>query len=103
MRKTAARFMWCPTDLGFTENVNRSTGESQADVQHRVGDLPLIEHVEGILSAFLFDDLGLPLKFEFDRGEEQDDQLNIAQSDDMYVKNGVDRRVGDQGDAVRPV
>ena len=32
---------------------------------------------------------GLPLKLEFDRGEEQDDQLNVAQSDDIYVKNGV--------------
>ena len=58
-------------------------------MQHRVGDLPLIEHVEGILSAFLQDDLGLPLRLEFDRGEEQDDQLNVAQSDEIYIQNGV--------------
>ena len=75
MRKTASAYHVVPADLGFTESVNRSSGESQADVQHRVGDLPLIEHVEGILSAFLHDDLGLPLRLEFDRGEEQDDQL----------------------------
>ena len=89
MRKTCAAFHVVPADLGFTENVNRSSGESQADVQHRVGDLPLMEHVEAILSAFLFDDLGLPLAFEFDRGEEQDDQLAVAQSDDIYIKAGV--------------
>ena len=58
-------------------------------MQHRVGDLPLIEHVEGILAQFLYDDLGLPLKLEFDRGEEQDDQLNVAQSDDLYCKMGA--------------
>jgi len=89
MRKTAAAYHVVPADLGFTETVNRSSGESQADVQHRVGDLPLMEHVEGILSQFLFDDMGLPLRLEFDRGEEQDDQLDVAHSDDVYIKNGV--------------
>lgn len=89
LRKTCSAFHVVPADLGFTENVNRSSGESQADVQHRVGDLPLMEHVEGILSAFLMDDLGLPLKFEFDRGEEQVDRLAQAQADDIYIKNGT--------------
>jgi hypothetical protein len=89
MRKTASAYHVVPADLGFTESVNRSSGESQADVQHRVGDLPLMEHVEGILSQFLYDDMGLPLRLEFDRGEEQDDQLDVAHSDDVYIKNGV--------------
>jgi 2'-5' RNA ligase len=89
MRKTAAAFHVVPADLGFTENVNRSSGESQADVQHRVGDLPLISHIETILTRFLADDLGLPLQIRFDRGEEQDDQLNVAQSDQIYIQNGV--------------
>src|SRR5208282_3869419 len=89
MRKTMAAYHVVPSDLGFTENVNRSSGESQADVQHRVGDLPLMEHIEGILSAFLLDDLGLPLKFEFDRGEEQVDQLAQAQADQAYMDRAV--------------
>ena len=42
LRKTCAAFHVVPSDLGFTETVNRSSGESQADVQHRVGDLPLM-------------------------------------------------------------
>jgi hypothetical protein len=89
MRKTCASFHVVPSDLGFTENVNRSSGESQADVQHRVGDLPLMEHIEGILSAFLLDDLGLPLRFEFDRGEEQVDQAAQAQADQAYMDRAV--------------
>lgn len=88
MRKTCACFHVVPTDLGFTDSSNYSTGESQADVAHKVGELPLMEYVEEILSQFLYDDLGLPLKFEFDRGEDQDDRLVQAQADDIYIKNG---------------
>lgn len=69
--------------------VNRSSGESQADVVHKVGELPLENHVEGIVDGFLQDDLGLPLEFLFDRGEEQDDRIAQAQADDIYAKLGV--------------
>jgi 8-oxo-dGTP pyrophosphatase MutT (NUDIX family) len=89
MRKTCAAFHVVPSDLGFTESVNKSSGESQADVQHRVGDLPLIRHVQGVLTAFLQEDLGLPLNFAFDIGEEQDDRLDQAQADKIYVDMGA--------------
>jgi hypothetical protein len=89
MRKTCASYSIVPSDLGFTESVNRSSGESQADVQHRVGDLPLAHHVQDILSAFLQDDLQLPLQFSFDLGEEQDDRAEQANADDAYMKMGV--------------
>jgi 8-oxo-dGTP pyrophosphatase MutT (NUDIX family) len=89
MRKTCAAYHVVPSDLGFTENVNRSSGESQADVQHRVGDLPLIRHIQTILTAFLQDDLGLPLQFAFDLGEEQADRLQQAQADKIYMELGV--------------
>jgi 8-oxo-dGTP pyrophosphatase MutT (NUDIX family) len=89
MRKTCAAYSVVPSDLGFTEDVNRSSGESQADVQHRVGDLPLAHHVQDILTAFLQDDLGLPLRFAFDLGEEQDDRVAQAQADKIYVEMGA--------------
>jgi 8-oxo-dGTP pyrophosphatase MutT (NUDIX family) len=89
MRKTAAAFHVVPSDLGFTETVNLSSSESQADVQHRVGDLPLIRHLQGILTSFLQDDLGLPLVFNWDLGEEQADRLQQAQADLIYMQNGV--------------
>jgi 8-oxo-dGTP pyrophosphatase MutT (NUDIX family) len=88
MRKTAAAYHVVPADLGFTENVNKSSGESQADVQHRVGDLPLMRYIQRVISSFLQDDLGLPLKHAFDLGEEQVDQAAQAQADKIYVDMG---------------
>jgi len=89
MRKTCSAYSIVPSDLGFTESVNKSSGESQADVQHRVGDLPMAHHIQDILSAFLQDDLQLPLRFAFDLGEEQDDRVDQATADDKYMKMGV--------------
>jgi 8-oxo-dGTP pyrophosphatase MutT (NUDIX family) len=88
MRKTTAAYHVVPSDLGFTETVNLSSSESQGDVQHRIGDLPLIRYTQRIISSFLQDDLGLPLRFAFDLGEEQEDRLQLAQADDLYIKNG---------------
>jgi 8-oxo-dGTP pyrophosphatase MutT (NUDIX family) len=89
MRKTAAAYHVTPQDLGFTDDVNRATSETQVDNQFRVGDLPLIEHVQGILDGFLQDDLGLPLEFQFDTGQEKEDRLATAQADKIYVEAGV--------------
>ena len=89
MRKTAAAYHVTPQDLGFTEDVNRATSETQVDNQFRIGDLPLTEHIEGILDSFLQDDLGLPLCFEFDTGQEKEDRLATAQADKIYVEMGA--------------
>lgn len=89
MRKTAAAYSVVPADMGFTESVNKSSGETQTDVQHRVGDKPLAQYVSGVLTSFLQDDLRLPLKHQFDFGEEQDDRLATAQADDLYAKMGA--------------
>jgi 8-oxo-dGTP pyrophosphatase MutT (NUDIX family) len=89
MRKTAAAYHVTPADLGFTETVNRASGETQADVQFRVGDLPLIQHIQGILSRFIQDDLGLPLDFVFDTGKEVEDRYATAQANEIYIQNGV--------------
>ena len=58
-------------------------------MQHKVGELPLMEYSEEILSQFLYDDLQLPLKFEWDRGEDQNDRLVQAQSDTEYINAAV--------------
>lgn len=89
MRKTCACYHQVPTDLGFTETSNYSSGESQGDVQHKVGELPPMEYAEEIISRFIYDDLGLPVQFQFDRGEDQDDRLNQAESDQIYIQNAV--------------
>jgi len=109
MRKTAAAYHVVPADLGFTEDVNRSSGETQGDVQHRIGDLPLIGHVQSILSHYLRHDLGLPIKFAFDTGQEKDDRLTQAQAWQIYVATGAaspdemrEELLGLPGDPGRP-
>lgn len=89
MRKTASAYHVVPADLGYTESVNKSSGETQADVQHRVGDLPLASYVAKILTQVLHKDLGLPLDFQFDLGQEKEDRLALAQAWKIYVDMGA--------------
>jgi len=89
MRKTCAAYHIVPADLGFTESVNRSSGETQADVQHRVGDLPLVTHVQDVLTDFLQHDMGLPVEFSFDTGQEKEDRLTLAQAWQIYIESGM--------------
>ncbi|MFF1284296.1 phage portal protein [Streptomyces sp. NPDC058299] len=89
MRKTCAAYHIVPADLGFTESVNRSSGETQADVQHRVGDLPLVAHIQGIITNFLQHDMGLPVEFSFDTGQEKEDRLTLAQAWQIYIESGM--------------
>lgn len=89
LKKTAAAFHVTPADLGFTMDVNKSSGESQGSVQQRIADLPLAQHVAEILTNFLQDDLGLPLEFKFDITGEKNDKLAQAQADQIYINRGV--------------
>lgn len=89
MRKTCAAYHISPQELGYVADVNRANGETQENVQQRVGDLPLQQHVEGILSRFLQEDLGAPVEFHFDAGGETEDRLATAQSDKVYIEAGV--------------
>lgn len=89
MRKTASAYHVSPNELGFTEDVNRSTGDVQVSVQERVGDLPLMKHVQGILTRFLRDDLGMPLQFKFNTGNDDADNLALAESDKIYIDMGA--------------
>jgi hypothetical protein len=110
MRTVCAAFKVTPNDLGFTEDVNRATGDTQIDVQFRIGTLPLIRHIEDILTDYLQDDLGLPVVFEFDTGQEKEDRLATAQAQEIHIRNGVvsadeirEREYGLPTDAGRPV
>lgn len=89
MKKTMASYHVTPADLGFTQDVNKSSGETQASVQERVGDIPLLGYFQTILDSVLQDDLGLPLEFRFDVGGEEEDRLQTAQSDVIYIDRAV--------------
>ena len=87
--KCAAAYGQTMNDLGFTEDVNRATGDTQVDVQFRVGSLPYVLYVQEIVTAYLQDDLGLPVEFLIDTGQEKDDRLQSAQVDKIDIEAGV--------------
>ena len=89
MRCTAAAFGVTANDLGFTEDVNRATGEVQVDVQFRVGTLPIVRHIEDIINLFILEHLKLRARIQFDTGQGTQHRLEIAQANDIYIKDGT--------------
>lgn len=88
-RRTMASFGVTPNDLGWTEDVNRSTGDTQIDVQFRVGTLPLVRHIEDIVNGFTERELKLKARIKIDTGKEVEDRLATAQADHIYIQAGV--------------
>lgn len=88
-RRTMASFGVTPNDLGWTEDVNRSTGDTQIDVQFRVGTLPLVKNCEDIINTFIKRHLKLKARIQFDVGREVEDRLATAQAEEIYIRCGV--------------
>jgi SPP1 gp7 family putative phage head morphogenesis protein len=89
MRRTCASFGVTPNDMGFTENVNRATGDTQVDVQFRVGTSPLLRYVEDIINLFTKQHLKLRCRLRIDDGKETEDRVATATADGIYVDHGV--------------
>lgn len=89
MRRTCAAFGVTPNDLGFTENVNRATGDTQIDVQFRVGTAPLLRHVEDVINLFARQYLRLRCRIRFDDGKETEDRVASAQAAKIDIESGV--------------
>jgi 8-oxo-dGTP pyrophosphatase MutT (NUDIX family) len=89
MRKTCAAYHVTPASLGFTENVNKSSGDSQADVQENTGDSPLASYAEDILTEFLQEDCHLPVAFKFDSETKAEDRLKNAQVWQIGINTGM--------------
>lgn len=110
MRKTCAAYHVTPNDIGFTDDVNRATGDTQVDVQFRTGTLPLVQHLQDIFTEYLQVDRGLAVVFRFDTGQEKEDRLATAQADAIYMDHAVispsevrERVYGLMDDSERPV
>lgn len=89
MRRTCASFGVTPNDLGFTENVNRATGDTQVDVQFRVGTSPLLRYCEDVINLFTREYLKLRCRLRFDDGKETEDRVATATADGIYLDHGV--------------
>lgn len=90
MRRCCAAYGVTPSDIGFTDQVNKATGDTQIDVQFRVGTRPALRHVEDILSLFAQRDLGLRVKLQIDDGRETEDRVATAQAHSIYIQAGVE-------------
>jgi 2'-5' RNA ligase len=89
MVRTCGAYGVVPQDIGLIEDVNRSTGETQVDVQFRVNTLPWVRYVEGVLTRYLQQDIGLRVKVNLDTGRDKEDRLAEAQAWAIYIENGM--------------
>jgi hypothetical protein len=89
MRHTVAAFGLTPQDLGWTDDVNRSTGETQTDVQFRISTMPKSIGIEAVLNDIIQNDLNLRVQVRFDTGREKEDRLQEAQAMLQYINGGV--------------
>lgn len=89
MRRTCAAFGITPADLGFTETVNKATGDTQIDIQFRVGTIPLLRYCEDIINLFTKQYLKLRCQIKFDDGRETEDRVATAQAQGIYLDHGV--------------
>lgn len=88
MRACAAHGV-VPHDVGLIHDVNRSTGETQTDIQFRVNTLPWVFWVEGILTRYLRRDIGLPVQVKLNTGRDKEDRLADAQAWKIYIETGM--------------
>jgi hypothetical protein len=89
--RTCAAYKVTPNDIGITTDVNRATGETQVDVQSRIGSKPRRKYLAGIYTSFMQESLGLTqVQFEYDSGEEKEDRYQEAQVHDLYVRMGAE-------------
>jgi 8-oxo-dGTP pyrophosphatase MutT (NUDIX family) len=89
MARTCAAYGVAPQNLGLIQDVNRSAGEVQEDIQARVHTGPWVGFANGVLTRYLQRDHGLPVKAVLDTGAEKEDRLKTAQADKIYVDMGA--------------
>jgi hypothetical protein len=78
-----------PSDIGILSDVNRATGETQADTQFRVNTLPWVQFVQNILTYYVQKGLGLPVEVRLNTGREKEDRLADAQVWKIAVETGM--------------
>ena len=90
---TCAAFDVVPSELGFTETTNKSSGDSQENVQMRRSQKPTIKFYNEIFTDILHNELGMPdLKMELVVNNKDEDQLMDAQRHQVLVNIGAESR-----------
>ena len=77
-----------PQELGFTDTVNKSTGEVQSDIGNKTGLTPLAEFIAEILTDIVQIDMGYDyLKFDWTDLENTDEKAK-AELNKTYIESG---------------
>ncbi len=88
MKKTCMLFEIQPNELGFTESVNKSTGEVQQDIGFNSGLLPLAHFFEEIFTDVIQNDMGFEnLAFKY-TGLDQVDERAEAEKNEILIRSG---------------
>ena len=100
MQLTCMMFEIQPQELGFTDTVNKSTGEVQQDIGRSTGLKPLANFIEEIFTDVIQTDMGYPeLRFSF-MGLEAENEKETAEVNEILIRSGqrtVDEIRTDQG------
>ena len=88
MQKTCMLFEIQPQELGFTDTVNKSTGEVQQDIGINTGLRPLAEFFQEIFTDVIQTDLGYEnLAFKY-TGLDQVDERGRAETSEILIRSG---------------
>lgn len=88
MKKTCMLFEIQPQELGFTESVNKSTGEVQQSIGLNAGLVPLAHFFEEIFTDVIQDDLGFEnLRFKY-TGLDVTDEKRDAEVAEIKLRSG---------------
>ncbi len=90
MKKACAGFKVQPAEIGMTDKVNKSSGETQENAQYRRSIVPSVRFYEALFSGIIADEFGLPnLRFKYVNIQELEDRLTLAKVDEIYMRNGA--------------
>jgi hypothetical protein len=90
MMKVCSSYGVQPAEIGLTEKVNKSSGETQENVTYRRAIKPIAKYYEALFTHIIHKEFGLPqLRFKFLNVEEQEDKLMLAQVDEIMIRRGV--------------
>lgn len=88
MKKCCMLFEIPPQKLGFTETVNKSTGDVQQDIGKEGGLVPIAHFFEEIFTDVVQIDLGHPeLRFKF-MGLDDVNERAVAETNEILVRSG---------------
>lgn len=82
-------FKLTPSELGFTEDVNKSSGNSQAEVMRRRGIRPVLEILQDKINKEILPELGVKyIEFRF---VEKDpvEEMQKRQMEEIDIRNGL--------------